>query len=82
MASILVIAHPGGGTSGVLEQAAQLAGAALEEWSPAETTQPSAAIDDYDGLVVLGGGQISLPLKIMPRLSLLVAVCGCFTPQR
>ena len=57
MASILVIAHPGGGTSGVLEQAAQLAGAALEEWSPAETTQPSAAIDDYDGLVVLGGGQ-------------------------
>ncbi len=57
MASMLVITHPGGGTSGVLEQAAGSAGVTLEEWSPAAGGRPSAALEAFDGLVVLGGGQ-------------------------
>ena len=54
---VLAITHPDGGTAGVFHGAAQAAGVALEEWSPAGGGAPQRALADYAGLVVLGGGQ-------------------------
>jgi GMP synthase (glutamine-hydrolysing) len=57
MTRVLVVTHPGGGTSGVFAQAAAAGGQRLEEWSPAGGGSPAHALEDYDALVVLGGDQ-------------------------
>ena len=57
MTRILVITHPGGGTSGVFAQAAQSGGQLLDEWSPAGGGPPRRGLHEYDALVVLGGDQ-------------------------
>jgi GMP synthase (glutamine-hydrolysing) len=57
MARVLVVTHPDGGTSGVFAQAAAAGGHVLEEWSVAGGGSASAPVDDYDALVILGGGQ-------------------------
>ena len=72
-ARILVITHPDGGTSGVFAQAAAAAGHALDEWSVAGGGRPAAEPEDYDALVVLGGGQ---NVAERDRLSFLSAELG------
>lgn len=57
MTRVLVITHPGGGTSGVFAQAARAGGPALEEWSPAGGGAPPRGLHEYAALVVLGGDQ-------------------------
>ena len=57
MTRALAICHPGGGTGGVFHAGARDAGAAVEEWTPAETPWPPRPLGDYDALIGLGGDQ-------------------------
>lgn len=57
MTRVLSICHPGGGTSGVFHLGAADAGCAIEEWTPALAHEPPRPLDEYAGLVVLGGDQ-------------------------
>ena len=57
MAEILAIAHPDGGTVGVLAEAASEQSLAIEHWIPAEGGEPQRPLDQYSGLVVLGGDE-------------------------
>jgi GMP synthase (glutamine-hydrolysing) len=55
---VLVIAHPDGGHAGVFAHEAAARGVRLDTWTPgAGEPAPPRAIADYDGVVVLGGGQ-------------------------
>lgn len=68
MSRILVITHPGGGTSGVFAESAQQNGHELEEWSPAAGGEPARPLSGYDALVVLGGDQNVCELGRFPYL--------------
>ena len=57
MAEILAIAHPDGGTVGVLAEAASEQSLAIEHWIPAVGGEPQRPLDQYSGLVVLGGDE-------------------------
>lgn len=57
MAEILAIAHPDGGTVGVLAEAAAEQSLTIEHWTPAEGGEPATPLDQYSGLVVLGGDE-------------------------
>ena len=57
MAEVLAIAHPDGGTVGVLAEAAPEQSLAIEHWIPAEGGEPQRPLDQYSGLVVLGGDE-------------------------
>ena len=57
MRPILCICHPGGGTSGVFHLGAADAGCVIEEWTPAELPEPPRPLEEYAGLIVLGGDQ-------------------------
>jgi GMP synthase (glutamine-hydrolysing) len=57
MTRLLAICHPGGGTSGVFHAGAREAGCVIEEWTPAEALDPPRPLDEYAGLIVLGGDQ-------------------------
>ena len=57
MTRVLAVCHPGGGTSGVFHDGARDAGAAIDEWTPADAGDPPRPLDDYGALVVLGGDQ-------------------------
>ena len=57
MSHILAIRHPGETGAGVLHRGAQRAGHSIEEWTPAETSDPPRPLDRYAALLVLGGLQ-------------------------
>ncbi len=57
MAEILAIAHTDGGTVGVFAGAAAEQSLAIEQWVPAEGGEPARPLDQYLGLVVLGGDE-------------------------
>jgi len=57
MAEILAIAHPDGGTVGVFAEAAAEQSLTIEHWTPAEGGEPARPLDQYLGLVVLGGDE-------------------------
>ena len=57
MKRVLAICHPGGGTSGVFHLGAADASCVIEEWTPALVADPPRGLDEYAGLVVLGGDQ-------------------------
>ena len=57
MAEILAIAHPDGGTVGVFAEAAAEQSLTIEHWTPAEGGEPTRPLDQYLGLVVLGGDE-------------------------
>ena len=57
MAEILAIAHPEGGTVGVFNAAAAEESLSIEHWIPAEGSEPQRPLDQYSGLVVLGGDE-------------------------
>ncbi len=57
MAEILAIAHPDGGTVGVLGEAASEQSLAIEHWTPADGSEPQRPLKEYCGLVVLGGDE-------------------------
>ena len=57
MAEILAIAHPDGGTVGVIAEAASEQSLAIEHWIPAVGGEPQRPLDQYSGLVVLGGDE-------------------------
>ena len=57
MAEVLAIAHPDGGTVGVLAEAASEQSLAIEHWIPAVGGEPQRPLDQYSGLVVLGGDE-------------------------
>lgn len=68
MAEILAIAHPDGGTVGVFADAAAEESLAIEHWMPAEGGEPELPLDQYSGLVVLGGDENINQLDLYPYL--------------
>lgn len=57
MAQILTIAHPDGGTVGVFAEVALERSLTIETWTPATGSDPERPLDQYLGLVVLGGDE-------------------------
>ncbi len=57
MAEILAITHPGDDTVGVFAAAAAQLSLTIEQWSVAGGGEPQRPINEYRGLVVLGGDQ-------------------------
>lgn len=57
---ILSVLHPGGGHSGLLRDAAAAGGHELVEWTPGDGDDLPAALGDFDGVAVFGGG-MNLP---------------------
>lgn len=69
MRRVLSICHPGGGTGGVFHLGAADAGCVIEEWTPALAPEPLRPLEDYAGLVVLGGDQNVCEQERFPYLT-------------
>lgn len=81
MTRALAICHPGGGTGGVFHAGARDAGAAVEEWTPAETPWPPRPLGDYDALIVLGGDQNVHEQDRFPYLADELAILHAWLPS-
>ena len=68
MAEILTIAHPDGGTVGVFADVAVEQALTIEHWIPAMGGEPQRPLDQYSGLIVLGGDENIDEVDLYPYL--------------
>jgi GMP synthase-like glutamine amidotransferase len=66
---ILSVLHPGGGTSGLLRDAAAAGGHELVEWTPGDGEELPGALGDFDGVAVFGGGMNVTDQERLPWLT-------------